>query len=120
MYNAGDILCRQNRIEDVLYVILVGEVEIVEERDETKKLKLGILHTGDLVGEIAALTTVPRIASVYANKPTVALEVTASDFAELLKKTPLLSKIAGKSESKAEFGGTITQMMSCWKNDKLN
>ena len=66
IFNKGDVLCRQNRIEDVLYVILMGEVEVIEEHtDETRSMPIGKLYTGDLVGEIAALFTVPRIASVY-------------------------------------------------------
>lgn len=137
-FEKGEVLCRQNRIEDVLYVILMGEVEIVEEVNEERRMVLGKLHTGDLVGEIAALFTVPRIASVYATKPTIALEIPASAFSGLLRKTPLLSKMvyqklyersletalrcAGKSqqEDSGHPISDITRALSCWQKDHLN
>ena len=125
IFDKGEVLCRQNRIEDVLYVILMGEVEVIEENLEDSKMPLGKLYTGDLVGEIAALFTVPRIASVYATK------TTAPAFSGLLKKTPLLSKIvyqklyersletalrcAGKPNSDQQHKLDITRTMSCWQ-----
>lgn len=132
IFNKGDVLCRQNRIEDVLYVILMGEVEVIEEHtDETRSMPIGKLYTGDLVGEIAALFTVPRIASVYATKSTVVLEIPASAFSGLLKKTPLLSKIvyqklyersletalrtAGKPSTEQQHKIDLTRIMSCWQ-----
>jgi len=87
--NTGETLCQQNAVEDSIYVLLRGEVEIVEDV-ENKQISLGKLHRGDIVGEIGALFSVPRIASVTASKPSVVLAVPAKDFAELLNKTPIL------------------------------
>lgn len=131
IFDKGEVLCRQNRVEDVLYVILMGEVEVIEENIEENKMPLGKLYTGDLVGEIAALFTVPRIASVYATKTTVVLEIPASAFSGLLKKTPLLSKVvyqklyersletalrcAGKPNSDQQHKLDMTRIMSCWQ-----
>jgi len=86
---AGETVCQQNAIEDSVYVLLTGEVEIIENVDD-KQISLGKLHRGDIVGEIGALFSLPRIASVTATKPSVVLEVAAKDFAELLNKTPIL------------------------------
>ena len=120
-FEKGQVLCRQNRIEDVLYIILMGEVEIVEE-----------------VGEIAALFTVPRIASVYATRNTTVLEIPASAFSGLLRKTPLLSKMvyqklyersletalrcAGKSQLTDSDHpiSDISRALSCWQTEHLN
>lgn len=131
-FNKGDVLCRQNRIEDVLYVILMGEVEVIEETADADGTPIGKLYTGDLVGEIAALFTVPRIASVYATKSTVVLEIPASAFSGLLKKTPLLGKVvyqklyersletalrcAGKPHSEQQQKIDLTRIMSCWQS----
>lgn len=87
--NAGDTLCRQNAVEDSIYVLLTGEVEILENVDN-KQISLGKLHRGDIVGEIGALFSLPRIATVTATKASVVLEVAAKDFSELLHKTPIL------------------------------
>jgi CRP-like cAMP-binding protein len=137
-FENGEVLCRQNRIEDVLYIILMGEVEVVEEVNEERRMTLGKLKSGDLVGEIAALFTVPRIASVYATKTTIVLEIPASAFSGLLKKTPLLSKLvyqklyersletalrcAGKSQKEESVHpiSDITRVLSCWQKEHLN
>ena len=87
--NEGDTLCQQNAIEESIYVLLTGEVEIIENVD-SKQITLGKLHRGDIVGEIGALFSVPRIANVMATKPSVVLEVPATAFSELLAKTPIL------------------------------
>ena len=87
--NAGEMLCQQNALEDTIYVLLTGEVEIIEAVDN-KLISLGKLHRGDIVGEIGALFSLPRIATVTATRPSVVLAVTAHYFAELLAKTPIL------------------------------
>jgi CRP-like cAMP-binding protein len=86
---SGDTLCRQNALEESIYILLTGEVEITEQC-EAKQVSLGKLQRGDIVGEIGALFSVPRIANVTATKPSVVLEVSASVFSELLSRTPIL------------------------------
>ena len=85
----GDTLCQQNAVEETIYVLLTGEVEILENVDN-KQISLGKLRRGDIVGEIGALFSLPRIATVTATKASVVLEVSAKDFTELLNKTPIL------------------------------
>lgn len=80
------VLCQQNKVEKILYVILMGEVEIIETINN-EKIHVGKLSTGDLVGEIGALFTVPRIASVVTITPTVVLEITTHVFKALLAKS---------------------------------
>ncbi len=85
----GDTLCRQNEIEESIYILLTGEVEIIEDI-ENKQISLGKLRRGDIVGEIGALFSLPRIATVKATRPSVVLEVSAKEFSNLLNKTPIL------------------------------
>jgi len=88
----GTILCHQNGIESVLYIILFGEVEVSEEI-QGRKIVLGYLKAGELFGEISALFTVPRIATVTAAKPTVVLEIPADKFARLIDSAPTLREL---------------------------
>jgi CRP-like cAMP-binding protein len=88
----GTILCHQNGIENVLYIVLFGEVEVSEEV-QGKKIVLGHLNSGELFGEISALFTVPRIATVTALKPTVVLEIPADKFAQLIDSAPGLREL---------------------------
>ena len=88
----GTIICHQNGMERVLYILLYGEVEVSEEV-QGRKIVLGHLKSGELFGEISALFTVPRIATVTALKPTVVLEIPAEKFAELIDRAPLLREL---------------------------
>lgn len=85
----GTILCHQNGIENAVYIVLHGEVEVFEEV-QGRKIVLGQLKSGELFGEISALFTVPRIASVSALKTSVLLEIPAVKFAQLIDSTPSL------------------------------
>jgi CRP-like cAMP-binding protein len=88
----GTIICHQNGTERVLYIMLYGEVEVSEEV-QGRKIVLGHLKSGELFGEISALFTVPRIATVTALKPAVVLEIPADKFAELIDRTPMLREL---------------------------
>ena len=83
---ADTVLCEQNKVEDMLYVVLMGEVEIVETVNDVK-ITVGKLTTGDLVGEIGALFSVPRIASVVTTSRTVVLKVSTQTFKTLLDRS---------------------------------
>lgn len=85
----GEYLCQQNALEDSIYLLLTGEVEIIE-NVENNNVTLGKLQRGDIVGEIGALFSLPRIANVKASKPSVVLEISAGDFSKLLHDTPIL------------------------------
>jgi len=72
--NEGDILCQQHQVDDKLYIIIMGEVEVSEER-EREHFILAHLGAGELFGEIAAMFNTPRISTVRISKPTVLLEL---------------------------------------------
>jgi len=132
----GETICQQNAIEDSMYVVLTGEVEIFEQIDQSK-IELGKLRHGDIVGEIGALFSVPRIASVKATKSCVVLEVSGSSFSELLNKTPILQnavyqrlyerslKTALQSIPEMTTVGSaespdLSMMLQCWGPNKIN
>ena len=132
----GETICQQNAIEDSMYVVLTGEVEIFEKIDDTT-IQLGKLHHGDIVGEIGALFSVPRIASVKATRSTVVLEVSGSSFTELLNKTPILQnavyqrlyerslKTALQSVPEMTAVNSVdspdlSMMLQCWGSNKIN
>ncbi len=71
----GDILCQQHQVDDKLYIIIMGEVEVSEERDR-EHFVLAHLGTGELFGEISAMFNTPRVSTVRVSKPSVLLELT--------------------------------------------
>lgn len=102
----GDVLCHQNQISDTLFVVLQGEVEVTGIADEESKV-LGKLGTGDLFGEISALLSIPRIATVTANKPSIILEININDFVRLLEQSPNLKGIVYKRLSERSIKTSI-------------
>ncbi len=91
----GTVLCHENEIGDTLFVVLQGEVEITKESDEKSKV-LGKLGVGELFGEISALLSMPRIATVVVAKPSIILEIKINDFVKLLEEVPNLKDMVYK------------------------
>ncbi len=104
--NCGKVLCHQNQISNDLFFILHGEVEITKVSDE-KNIVLGTLGAGDIFGEISALFSAPRIATVATNKPSVILEMDKDDFIKLLEQAPNLKQVVYKQLSKRKLQTTI-------------
>ena len=102
----GEILCHQNQISDTVFVVLQGEVEVTGVADEGYKV-LGNLSAGDLFGEISALLSIPRIATVTANKPSVILEINKNDFVRLLEQSPDLKNTVYKRLSQRSIQTSI-------------
>ena len=132
----GETICHQNALEDSIYVVLTGEVEILEQLEDTT-VALGKLRHGDIVGEIGALFSVPRIASVKATKSSVVLEVDGNSFSNLLNKTPILQNavyqrlyerslktalqsIPEMSSVSSVDSPNLSSMLQCWNSKKIN
>ena len=86
---AGEWLFRQGAEGDSLYVVHTGRLEVVigEPNPEVAR----VLTAGSVVGELALLTREPRSASVRARRDSELLQVTSTDFAELLSHEPRFS-----------------------------
>jgi len=104
--NSGTVLCHQNQISKNLFFILHGEVEITKESDE-KDIIIGTLGAGDIFGEISALFSSPRIATVTASKPSLILEMDKNDFIKFLEQAPNLKQVVHKQLGKRKLQTTI-------------
>ncbi len=103
---SGTVLCHQNQISNDLFFILHGEVKITKESDE-KDIEIGTLGAGDIFGEISALFSAPRIATVTTNKPSLILEMDKNDFIKLLDQAPNLKQVVHKQLGKRKLQTTI-------------
>jgi signal transduction histidine kinase len=90
-YPAGTILCRENAIEEIFYLILEGEVEVskVINNNETRVLKK--LVAGDFFGEMALIHNAPRAATVKSLTPLISLEIHKEAFDRVLKNSSSVS-----------------------------
>jgi CRP-like cAMP-binding protein len=87
---AGSYLCRQGERGDELYVIVAGEVEVVDESGDEPRVTF-VATPGMVVGEIAVLADIPRIASLRCRTDTELLVLAGADFRTLMHELPSVS-----------------------------
>lgn len=102
----GTVLCQESEIGDTVFLVLQGEVEVKKESDE-KSIILSTLGVGELVGEISAILSMPRIATVVATQPSIILEININEFSSLLEKVPSLKHMVYKKLSERTIQTTI-------------
>ena len=84
-YNAGTVLCHENKVETIFYMILEGEVEVTKNINQLEERLLKTLRPGDFFGEMGLIHNAPRAATVTAKTDLVALELDQAAFENVLK-----------------------------------
>jgi len=84
---AGDVLVREGRRGNELYVIVSGEADVTRDGDTVATLK-----AGDYFGELAVLQPAPRTATVTATTDIEMLTVTSRELTILLADVPLFAR----------------------------
>ncbi len=79
----GDMIVREGDTGEFLYVVLKGRVKVLKVMQGVRKVVLATLGQGDLFGEIAFLSSVPRTASVVAIEPTTVMALDEKNFSAL-------------------------------------
>jgi predicted acylesterase/phospholipase RssA/CRP-like cAMP-binding protein len=83
---AGEVLFRQGDAGDAAYVVVAGRLRAVV-RDPEERV-VGEVGRGEMVGEMALLEGVPRMASVLATRDTDLARLPRSAFEELIERHP--------------------------------
>ncbi|KAG7204952.1 hypothetical protein KM043_005340 [Ampulex compressa] len=88
----GRIIVRQDRKADNLYFIANGEVSlsrivIDDLTGDSKEIDMGLMHPGDMFGEIALLHIIPRTATVVTKTSVDLLFISREDFDGILRCT---------------------------------
>ena len=91
-YTEGDIVCCQGDLGDEVFVLLDGEVSIVQTSDGHDRV-VAVEGPGSCIGELAVLDPAPREATVTASTVAVrALRLTGSSFRQALGASPVVSE----------------------------
>lgn len=87
-YPSETVLCKENEIEYIFYMILEGDFEVskVINNSETRLLKS--LTAGDFFGEMALIHNAPRAATVISKTNVTVLELDKDGFDRVLKHSP--------------------------------
>lgn len=102
----GTVLCQEGEMGNTVFVILQGKAGVSKESGG-KTLNIGELGIGELVGEISALLSMPRIATVAVTQPSIILEMRIDDFSNLLEEVPNLKNMVYKKLSERTIQTTI-------------
>jgi glucose-6-phosphate 1-dehydrogenase len=81
---AGELVIRKGEMGRELYLVARGEVEVLDERGHILK----VLADGDIFGEIAVLTSMPRNADIRAKTSCDLFVLDKSDFSRILRDNP--------------------------------
>jgi CRP/FNR family transcriptional regulator, cyclic AMP receptor protein len=83
---ADKLLIREGERGSEFFVLLEGEAEVTR-----KGKKLATRGAGEFFGEIALVSSLPRIATVKTRIPSRALVIRDVDFRALLRRTPTIA-----------------------------
>jgi CRP/FNR family transcriptional regulator len=90
VYHDGDVIIRQGDVDDCMYVIQEGQVEIILESQGQENL-LTVLDTGDFFGEMALFDKDVRSATVRALGDTKVLTVDKKSLMRRFLEDPSLA-----------------------------
>jgi CRP-like cAMP-binding protein len=86
----GEYLCHQGDEGNELYIIVQGEVDIIDESSGANK----IIHTdreGSCIGELAVLESIPRVYAMRAKGDARLLVLEGTHFQSLIREHPDMS-----------------------------
>ncbi len=89
-YAPGEIIFYENEPGDAMYIIISGEIQIIEGIDSNRVI-LATMEKGDLLGELAVLDDEFRSASAKAVDDVLLLSIKKEEFRELIREYPDLS-----------------------------
>jgi predicted acylesterase/phospholipase RssA/CRP-like cAMP-binding protein len=84
--SAGEMLFQQGDPADAAYLVVAGRLRVVT-RDPEQRV-VGEVGRGEMVGEMALLEGVPRMASVLASRDTQLARFARSEFEALIERHP--------------------------------
>lgn len=89
----GDFLCREDEIDDELFVVVTGEVRVTKRDEDGNEKFIRTLGEGAHVGELAIICRQPRSASVTAVAGDVqVLMISGQAFDAILRDRPEVSR----------------------------
>lgn len=116
-FPAGTPIFVESMVGDSMYVVAAGTVRLSAKSSAGEAVALGVLGTGDWMGELSLLKQGPRMCSATAVSVVDALELRAADFQRLLNTKPqacakLLMRIATTFGDKVrDNGGTLKSLV---------
>ena len=84
----GETLFRQGEPGDALYLVVLGRLCAVLEREDASPLRLGEIGPGQYVGEMALIASIPRGATIQALRDSVLIHISDQAFLQAVQNSP--------------------------------
>ncbi len=90
-FDAQVVLCWEDAVEEIFYIILEGEVEVTKRINNDENRLLKHLRPGDFFGEMGLIHNAPRAATVTTTTPTKVLTIHKNAFEQFLERSNSVS-----------------------------
>ena len=96
-FRVDEPLMTQGEPSTSIHFILEGEVRVERQRrNDSERVVLAHLGSGEIVGEMGVMVELPRSATVIAAKPTTTLELDTVSFERAARAFPILHRVLAK------------------------
>jgi CRP/FNR family cyclic AMP-dependent transcriptional regulator len=85
---AGHILLEEGHVDENLYVVSSGSLEVIKPTGNAESVTLQLLHSGDMAGILGFVDGVPHSAGIRALTPCELITIGRSDLEGMLTKHP--------------------------------
>lgn len=104
------ILMFQDESDERLVLLLTGRVKVTRAAQRGHELLLAIRDAGDLLGELAFIDGLPRVATVTALEPVDALVLSGERFRSYLERTPRVAVVLLESVASRFRESTVKRL----------
>ena len=104
----GDVITKQGKTSHWLYIIVSGEAEIVHEKPDGTRLRVGTVEAGGFFGEMGLLTGAPRTATVIATADVECYRLDKASFQGLLTTRPELAEDISRIVAERKHNNEVT------------
>jgi HEAT repeat protein len=84
VFSAGEVIAERGELGDTTYILVEGQVRVVGPRDE----EVAVRGPGEVIGEMAVISSRPRVASLVATTDVRVLELHKTAFEAILRERP--------------------------------
>ena len=96
-FQVDEPLMTQGEPSTSIHFILEGQVRVERQRrNDSVRVVLAHLGSGEIVGEMGVMVELPRSATVIAAKPTTTLELDTASFERAARAFPILHRVLAK------------------------
>ena len=100
VYPTGETVIKEGDSGDTMYLIIKGEVAVLQTRGENREIEIDRLGEGNYFGEMALLDDIPRSATIHTEQESHMLVLHKLEFTEIVREYPQIALQISKELSR--------------------